>query len=334
MNRFKLWFLVLLAVPALFLSSCAVDVEESAADTQRRIYNAYINANGYSTAELIGDGVRVVERKGIPTGSAPVDSSYAMIKYSARYTSGEYISTNYDTVAIKIGTHKVTNCYDSYVWPVGMSYISDGLDTLVKSMHPGEKVVAIIPPWLSNVNNSTAYSSSSAIVRYEIEMTGCVSDIMEYQAQKLQDFSDKFYNKMDTTQTGFYFKKIHASNYKDTLTDGTNINVRYVGRYLNGQLFDTNIADTAKKYGIYIPDYDYQALNVLYYKDIDQMVDEASLVSGFCQAILCEEMTYGDKCITFFDSDWGYGSTGSMTSGDGIPPFYPLFFEIWIEEYE
>ena len=65
-------------------------------------------------------------------------------------------------------------------------------------------------------------------------------------------------------------------------------------------------ADTAKKYGIYDKSKDYSPLSVLHAEDLKQMMEDNSLVEGFCMAI--KEMSFGDKAFTMFYSEYGYGA--------------------------
>ena len=37
---------------------------------------------------------------------------------------------------------------------------------------------------------------------------------------------------------------------------------------------------------------------------------------------------YGERAVTFFNSDWGYKASGS---GDNIGAYEPLFFYLYIE---
>jgi hypothetical protein len=233
---------------------------------------------------------------------------------------------------MKLGTYRPSNFYGDFVWPVKMGQISDPLSDIVKNMKPGEKTVTIVPPWLSNYNATHAFSSNSSIIKYEIELKNVVDDIMKYQQDQLAEFSRKHFEGMDTISRGFYCKTFHKSAKTDTLTEGTSIRVRYVGRMLDGTVFDTNIEDTAKKYDMYDPANTYDHLTVLYYvNDPEKMADENSFVLGFCKA-LTTGVTWGDKCFAFFDSDYGYGSSGNLSDGAGIPPYYPITFELWLEE--
>ena len=101
--------------------------------------------------------------------------------------------------------------------------------------------------------------------------------------------------------------------------------MRYIGRLLDGWVFDTNIADTAKKYGIYDTENDYKALDFKHSNDIETMEQDNSMVRGFCMAL--KDMSYGDKAFTMFGSKYGYDYTGK----DPIGPYQPLIFWLYIE---
>jgi FKBP-type peptidyl-prolyl cis-trans isomerase len=104
-----------------------------------------------------------------------------------------------------------------------------------------------------------------------------------------------------------------------------------VGKLLDGYVFDTNIADTAKKYGLYKANKTYEPLSVDYESTFEQMSSEGSengdgFVTGFARAL--KSMTYGDRAVTFFWSDLGYKDKGT----DGVPAYSMLFFDLYVEE--
>ena len=58
------------------------------------------------------------------------------------------------------------------------------------------------------------------------------------------------------------------------------------------------------------------------------MVDESSLVKGFCMAL--QKMSYGDEAFTMFYSEYGYSASGSGEIG----PYQPLIFWLYVEPEE
>jgi len=96
---------------------------------------------------------------------------------------------------------------------------------------------------------------------------------------------------------------------------------------MNGQVFDTNIEDTAKFYRIWSGDKTYSAMDISYYKsDESKFASDNSVVTGFGNAIL--KMNKGEKAVTLFNSDLGYGADGKNPA---IPEYSPLVFWLYIE---
>jgi FKBP-type peptidyl-prolyl cis-trans isomerase 2 len=335
MNKFTAKHLLVIASAFFLIFSCAKDVAETEEEIQRRVLNSYLRVNNYQDIKPIGDGIYIIDHvEGI--GPKAYDSSYVFIRYSTKYLTGEYASSTYSDVAKLLGTYKNGNFYGSYVWSVGTGFVLPAIDSILLRMNCGSKTTAIIPSWMASTTttsySSTMYSSEGTTLIYEIEMDTIVDDIYKYEIEQLESFSNKYYAGLDSTKWGFYYKKIYDGGYGDTIVSGASIDVRYIGKLLDGSIFDTNIADTAKKYNIYNSSNKYDALSLTFKSDSSEFVDENDVVKGFAMAFTNTDMTYKDKCVVYFNSDLGYGSDGSLSSGKGVPPFYPMFFEIWIEE--
>ena len=61
--------------------------------------------------------------------------------------------------------------------------------------------------------------------------------------------------------------------------------------------------------------------------DYSTIKEKSSVVSGFAKAVSLMKR-YGERAVTFFNSDWGYKASGS---GDNIGAYEPLFFYLYIE---
>lgn len=327
---------LLLSVSLLLILSCAKEVSETTEEVQRRILNAYMNTHNFPDLETLDDGLYVLSRTE-GTGDKVTDSCFIYIQYSVKYFSGIYSVSTYDSVAKLLGSYDHTKFYGDYVWAVGDGSLSDPVETVLHTMRVGGKTTSIIPPWLTAVEvESSGYSVTSSTdencLIYDIQINDMYLDIDQHQIDLLEEFSNKYYGGVDSLSLGFYCVKTYDSGDTSTISDGTSIDVDYIGKLLDGTVFDTNIQDTAKKYGLYDASTTYSALSVSYYADSSQFAEESSVVLGFAKALTSHEMTYGDKCITFFDSNNGYGSSGSLSDGIGVPGYYPMFFEIWVRE--
>ena len=228
-----------------------------------------------------------------------------------------------------------------------------GMKELLGKLHQGGTATAIIPPWLtssglsgSGYTNKGQQSTTNMI--YEINAGIVINDVDKFQKDSLESYSKlNFSPKIDSTALGWYFRNfVHPDGIPaaDTVVAGNKVGVWYVGRLLDGYVFDTNIRDTAKKYRIYDSSNDYEPLSVEMGETYQAMTTygssatsndtstgsegSQSLIIGFVRAI--KNMTYADKGVTFFMSGLGYGSNGQMKSGKGVPEYAMLRFDLWV----
>lgn len=313
----------LIAATLLSLFSCGRDKEESDKEVQKRILEAYIGKY-YPDATLLKSGIYLLDS--IPgTGKIPHDTSYVSVSYAIKYLDNTYSSYTYDSIAKQLGEYKPNGYYHPVIWK--MEDISSGVSEVLKLMREGGSLNAIIPAWyFDNSNNSYSGEGSSKI--YEIQLHEVIGDIDQYEHSVMRTFSDNHFFIRDTMSYGFFFDIPVISSY-DTLNDASTVQLKYIGRYMDFNVFDTNIADTAKKYRIFSGnEEDYETLSFKHYSKEARALEENSFVKGFTKA--ANRLKKGDKGITFFYHELGYGAKGS---GD-IPGYIPLCFEIWVETDE
>ncbi len=308
---------------SLIFSSCGKDIEESNEQAHRRYIEAFIATN-YPGIEPTESGLYILDS--IPgTGAKVADTSFALVDYTITYLDGYFIDYTSEDIAKQLGVFSNSTLYGPKIWNI--SEQEPGINEIFSHLREGGQIEAIIPPWLmgEETENLTGNSSGTAKI-YNITLRKVINDITAYQDSLLTEYKNNHYPLLDTTEAGFYFLKTKSNpDPTDTLLDEQSIKVRYVGRYLNGKVFDTNIADTAKKYGIY-SECKYEQLSFKFFDNEDDAINQNSLVVGFSKALW--RMTYDEKCRTFFRSDFGYGSDGSGK----IPPYTPLYFEIQVEK--
>ena len=130
----------------------------------------------------------------------------------------------------------------------------------------------------------------------------------------------------DSTSYGFYYKQIKAPTNTDKFAKDTTVYINYVGKLLNGLVFDTNVERVAKDNGLYSASRTYEPTRINWgenYEDITMGSDKSSIISGFAQTLW--QMKDMEKGIGVFISSIGYGYSGS---GSSIPAYAPLIFEI------
>jgi len=106
--------------------------------------------------------------------------------------------------------------------------------------------------------------------------------------------------------------------------NGVKVKLNYAGYFDNGNIFDTNDEEVAKKHGIYNEN---RAINNGYSPLITTYGPEARLITGFREGL--QKMKLGDAALLFIPSHLGYGSQGA---GGVIPPNSNLVFEVELLE--
>lgn len=325
MNRTLSIFLA--ASLAVFLAgACAQTPTEPSTAATDRVLAAWVRVN-YGTAVAPNDsGVFVLSH--IPgTGASVPDSGYVFCHYQRRSLDGNILGSNIEPLVEQLGLKtKLTDC-GSDIWQVDVGSIPKGLEPIIKSLKVGGKVTVALPVSQSALSYAVYNAFPSSVtdnIIYEIELDDVVKDIFSWQDDLLKAHSAAHYNGMDTLEDGFYLKQFNKNAEPDTLIDETPVSIWYIGRRLDGSIFDTNVRDTARKYEIYTTSGSYDSLSLTYYKELSTMLSNNSYVSGFTKAV--HEMRKRDTVEAFFRSDWGYGASGSTNV---IPEYSPLKFRIW-----
>ena len=185
--------------------------------------------------------------------------------------------------------------------------------------------------------NICAQTPKADLLDIRFNADGTASDVsgqkrMIVSSQTLPSvtFNDT-YNLHAATFTGtgndYYYFESKAPMDGKRFTSDTTIYINYVGRLLNGTIFDTNIKDTAKFYGVYSASRTYAPSSVTISKgendELTVKMGSSSVIDGFKEAIL--KMGPYAKGVSVFYSTLGYGTSGS---GSTIPGYGPLRFDI------
>ncbi len=316
-----------LLVLSLGLHSCAVDPEEDSSDYYNRALEAWIRVH-YGTALAPDDSGVYMVTFDQGTGDMPGDTSFVTVTYIRRELDGNVLGTNDEDLCKRLDTWKATGYYGGATWQLGTATLPYAVENTLKKMRVGGHAMLVAPLSQTTVPYS-AYSefpsSEGNNILYELWLTDVKDDIYAWQDEMMAEHSRRYYDGMDTTAAGFYFKYEGTKEKRDTIYDERAMTVWYIGRRLDGTVFDTNIKDTARFYRL--SGGSYSALSITYYDDVTTMLTQnSSYVAGFIDAL--HLMRFGDTCTTFFRSDLGYGASGKLPS---IPEYSPLKFTLFVE---
>ena len=330
--------IIWMAAAALCLAGCAQTPSTNYGELAQMEFDAWASVHrqaGWQQTEL-GSWITEITDDASRTavGSAD-DYPYLRISYTVSSLSGTVTSTTDKATAQKIGTFVKQNYYGPQMLYRGSNGIYAGLEEVVNTMHEGGRARVIIPGWLlTNDRFSTKEKylanmteSVSALV-YDFTVEELISDV---DAWELAALKDKLPAGADSLTTGVYYVCEKQSDDSTEFASGDKVYLNYVCRRLmDGYAVDTNIADTAKVYGLYDASKTYSSLLINWAdaaSGLTMTSSESSMIDGFAAAVF--QMHLHEKGHAYMVSSQAYKASGS---GNTIPGYCPLIFDLEIVE--
>lgn len=334
MKMMKFRYLTLIAAVVLG-ASCAKDAKEGKNDSAKTYFEAWVSQN-YPGALKTGLGAYILKDEP-GTGSPAGTAAYLRIAFSSFTLDGNMASSTYEHMARRTGSYKKTSYYGPTIAYRGsaLDQLPVGIEEAVASMKEGGKRTVAVPGWLTG---TTRYDSPEEYLEeesgtdyiYELELVEAISDIEIWEKDSLANYVSRHYPDAveDSEIAGFWYIPSDTGTGKEIAADST-VYINYTGRRLDGTVFDTTIADTAKVWGLWSSSKTYSPVQINWnsatedYTAITMGSDETTVVKGFAYAL--SKMHGMEKGTGLFWSDMGYAASGS---GDAIPSYSPLIFEL------
>ena len=284
------------------------------------------------------------------TGEAIGNAQYVSVDYIIRSLDGKVTASTTEQMAKQLGTYSEADTYVPGIWYRGDNVLYAGIDELLTGKHVGLKVKAAVPGWLMTSNRystakeyQTNESGNDAI--YEFHIVDIFDDVRKWETDSLVSYLKHNFpgvNPADTVDIsdtvdhkkyGFYYIVTKPTSRPDsTFATDSKVYVNYIGRLLNGKVFDTNVKDTAKIHGIYKPNGNYIPSLINWkekYEDLTMSTSGSDVIDGFKYALF--QMKPYECGTAIFISDYGYSSNGS---GATIPGYSPLRFDFELVDKE
>jgi hypothetical protein len=346
MRIFKNKIITLLgAAAAIALAgACAKESSESTNGDNKIYFDAWISEH-YPAATPTELGVYIIEDHPGTGEAIADDDNYLFIKYTATSLDGTIESSTEENLAQQLGTYSKGNYYGPAVVLKSKWLTQAGILDILDGMRVGGVRKAVVPGWLNvTLEDSEDYSTAEEYLKhksgsnaiYTIELIDKTDDIYEWEVDSLERYTARVMNGVDSTFYGYYYQQLKAPSDTTTFPTDTTFYINYTGRLLNGQVFDTTIEDTAKFYGIYSSSKTYEPTYVKMSEDYTEITiggsstsDGSTTIDGFAYCL--SKMKAYEKGVCAFYSYLGYGYSGS---GDAIPAYAPLSFEIEIVDYD
>ncbi|MBQ0096202.1 MAG: FKBP-type peptidyl-prolyl cis-trans isomerase [Bacteroidales bacterium] len=325
------------------------DVSDEKQDT-KTAFDAWMAVH-HPGIDTTANGIYIL--KDIPgTGEYVRDSNFLFIEYEQRSLEDSSI-VGYTSVELakQMGVYDETYCFDPLIFKMTRGACSQGLLDILKGgnkidrMRIGGTRTAIVPGWLTST--ATYYPAGNADLyvknvtgthySYTIKVVNSVKDIIQWQIDSIETYMKHHNIEIEDTtgHRGFYYwrdRKREAERGVEVIdsvhipSDSTYM-INYVGRFLNGKVFDTNIKDTAKVWHLYDKSRKYEPVKVTCGADsLSYKLSGSSVIPGFSMTM--HRMHPYESGRGLFTSNHGYDSQSSGT----VNAYSPLIFEIDIVE--
>ncbi len=329
--------IIIAAAVAAILASCAKSVTTSKNEAAKKVFESWLHINKYENAEKVYPGFYILsETKGSGAQVGEKKENFVNVLFTISKLDGTVQSTSDMDVAKRLGTYSETSYYGPYIWYRGGENIYEALDVMLGRMNVGGRAVIAIPRWLAvykRYGSEDAYlreSNGSTDYIYDMKVTDVIEDVVAWEKDSVKTFLAKNYPgvKPDSLENGAYYVQFEPPKKPDLkYGDGDKIYLYYVGRLLNGKVFDTNIKDTAILHGLAVSNKG-EALDVTWRENVADMKmggEKNSMIPGFAHT--AKHMKPGEKGRGIFVSAFGYSYNGTKNT---IPPYSPLIFDMEI----
>lgn len=313
---------------------CAKSSVKSQNETSKKYLEAWLQLyhtdaketplGAYVLADIPGSGKKV--------GDAATNP-YVRAYYTVMTLDGDVTATNVDLLAQRVGLFDESGYYGPEVWL--RSTVLSGIDESLSQMNVGGERTVLVPGWLATTdrystrdeyfNNVT--NGSEKI--YHLNVVEAIPDIVKWEADSVCAYVGRNYpskSLSDSLKLGYYYIRTREPVDTAAFPADSTFKINYIGRLLNGDVFDTTIRDTAEFYGL--------SRSATYKPQTIKCGDEytdytmggsSNLIDGFSYALY--HMRPGESCSVVFISKYGYTENGK---GSKIKGYTPLRFDIEI----
>lgn len=310
----NLRLLLLLLLP-ISLFSCKKGGED-AHDAEMRKLNAWILVNNITVAPTASGMYFIPVKEG--SGATPIDRDYIQINYTIQLLDGTIVYATQSDISDTWGLEKkhfVPELFQVVSNPIKLL----GLVEAVKMMKVGGKAHLILPSNLAfgSAGFGGAGIGSNTSIIVDVELVKVIGpDITSYGKTLVDSYANV--NGLTLTipdKAGIYYKNLTELSTKQVGDSASTVKVWYVGRYLDGVVFDTNIDTVATNAGITASST--SMLSVTFGKN--------GVIPAFEEVL--KKMWKSEKTKFVTTPEFAYGAAGSGK----IPPYTPLVFEITMD---
>ncbi len=304
----------------LSFMSCEEEVNDGEKDELIRL-QAYMSIH-YPDLEPSSTGLySIIYEQG--EGVSPQENDYIIYNYTASNLDGEVFETSIYNVAYLNNIYSASSRYVPDYKPFNEITFIAGLYEGISQLKPFARARFIIPSslaWGSGYHNGQGPYASVII---DIELEEIVTDTEAKETEIIEEFlADYFpFGCPDSVmRDSVYYLEVNEGLGEYFVKDDI-VDVNYVGRYIDGKVFDTNIESVAKENGIY--------KSGTSYRPKEMIVESDEIIEGF--SLVLKRLRREGSATVIIRSNRAYGAAGT----GNIHPYEPLIFEITVvTEYD
>lgn len=324
-----------LLAASVLAASCAEDQTENVGELNKAVFDAWIQTHKEASWQetALGSWIISMEEGDVENQSITSidDNPYLRIEYTVTDINGNVTETTFESVAKRLGKYEKRNYYGPRFTYREKNNTYAGIEELFSKIGVGGHFKAVIPGWLLTTkrqNSKEAYikamASSTAAAIYEVSVVESVKDVEKWELDRLKEKIGADWDRADSLTTGVYYVQERASDKPDTTFENSaSVYINYICRRIDGQGIDTNLADSAKVFGI-TADNEPRLINWSENATgLTMGTDKNSVVTGFAYGIF--HIKPHEKGRVYMTSSNAYGSSGS---GNAIPAYCPICFDL------
>ena len=318
MKRF-FWFLAGMLAMVSFVS-CEEEVNNGETEELLRL-EAYMSIH-YPNLQPSATGLySIIHEQG--EGEAPQEDDYVLYNYTAMNLDGVVFETNVYSTAYLNNIYTATTRYVPNYKLFNEINLIAGLYEGISQLKPPAKARFIMPSSLAWGGGLHKGQGPYASIIIDIELEEVVKDPEAQETEIIENFlTDYFpFGIQDTImRDSVYYLEVNEG-LGDYFVKDNMVKVNYVGRFIDGYVFDTNIESVAIENGLYQSGSSYIPKEMI--------VESTELIEGF--SLVLKRLRREGSATVLIRSNKAYGATGS----GNIRPYEPLIFDITVvTEYD
>jgi len=298
-------------VPVLILFmafSCDDNSDHLQKEKEMRLLRQYLEAKNITTEPESSGLYFIPINEG--SGIKPEKDHWVIIRYTAKTINDNIFDTTDEKVAISNNIYSASIIYGNKRLPLASANIA-GVREGLMMMREGGRATLIIPSRLGYGSAGAGRVPAYSTLIYDIELVKVIPDPAFYEKQIIENYiamyADSAHLVLNERESGLIYIEISEGTGDKFPEEDDNVSVYYNGTLTDGRVFDSNLGSSAFTFTI----------------------GANQTIKGFEEGI--KLMKKEGKSRLVIPSSIGYGEAGS---GDKIPGFTPLVFDIKLADIQ